>query len=63
MSLHSIDTGEKYYDFALDVGTITGASGKRNHDELFFSFCSFLTPSTIYKVKFKGREVDVNVRK
>lgn len=62
MSLHDIETGNKIYDFSLDLGTITGISGRRNHTECFYSFCSFLTPNTIYRVKFDKTDVDVSVR-
>lgn len=63
MSLHNVETGEKLYDFQLELGTVTGISGKRDHTECFYSFCSFLTPNTIYRVKFNDSNVDVSVRK
>lgn len=62
MSLHDVETGKKLYDFPLELGTIAGISGRRHHTECFYSFCSFLTPNTIYKVKFNDSNVDVSVR-
>lgn len=61
MSLHDLESGKKLYDFPLDLGTIAGISGKRQHTECFYSFCSFLTPNTIYRVKFNDSNVDVSV--
>lgn len=52
MGVYDLDTGKKIYDFQLDVGTISALSGKRYHTEMFYSFCSFLTPSIIHKVDF-----------
>lgn len=52
MSLHKLKTGEKLMDFPIDLGTITGMSGKRDHKEMFYGFCSFLTPNIIYRVDF-----------
>lgn len=52
MSIHDLETGQKVYDFQLDVGTVSSISGKRYHTEMFYSFCSFLTPNIIHKVDF-----------
>lgn len=62
MSLHDLESGKKLYDFPLELGTIAGISGKRQHTECFYSFCSFLTPNTIYRVKFNDSNVDVSVK-
>lgn len=62
MSLYDMETGRKVYDFPVELGTIDGISGKRNHTECFYSFCSFLTPNTIYRVKFRNSGVEVSVR-
>lgn len=61
MSLHEINTGKKIYDFPLELGTIIGISGKRHYTEMFYAFCSFLTPSSIYRVTFNGPEVTVKL--
>jgi len=46
--LHDLKTGERTRQFPLDIGTISGVSGDKKYDELFFSFVSFLTPGTIF---------------
>lgn len=52
MHIYDIYTGIKFYDFSLDVGTISSISGKRHHQLMFYSFCSFLTPNIIHLVDF-----------
>ncbi|XP_065166170.1 prolyl endopeptidase-like isoform X2 [Atheta coriaria] len=62
LSLHKLESGEKIMDFDVDLGTINGTSGKRDHDEMFYGFGSFLTPNTIYKVEFlKDGEIKQSV--
>lgn len=61
MSLHYMNTGTRMYDFPLELGTISGISGKRHYTEMFYSFCSFLTPCTIYRVFFDATNVRVHV--
>jgi prolyl oligopeptidase len=55
MQLYDLNSGERLHEFKLDVGTISAISGKKHHKEMFFSFCSFLTPNIIFKVDFDGR--------
>lgn len=57
MHLHDLETGEKIMDFPLEIGTVTGITGKRHHTEMFFGFTSFLTPNTIYRVDFTEPEI------
>jgi prolyl oligopeptidase len=43
--------GKKLSDIALPaIGTVFGASGRWNRDEIFFGFQSFTTPPSIYRV-------------
>jgi prolyl oligopeptidase len=37
------------------IGTVTALSGKQGDDELFYSFTSFLTPTTIYRYDLGSR--------
>jgi prolyl oligopeptidase len=37
------------------IGTVTALSGKQGDDELFYSFTSFLSPTTIYRYDLKNR--------
>ncbi|KAG5873179.1 hypothetical protein JTB14_035232 [Gonioctena quinquepunctata] len=61
MAIHDLKTGKKIHDFKLDVGTISTISGKHYHKEMFYSFCSFLTPNIIYKVDFDGEKIKETV--
>lgn len=38
-----------------EIGTVTALSGKQGDDELFYSFTSFLSPTTIYRYDLKNR--------
>ncbi|KAJ8918765.1 hypothetical protein NQ315_015085 [Exocentrus adspersus] len=61
MAVHDLKSGEKIYDFKLNMGTVSAISGKYFHTEMFFSFCSFLTPNIIHKVEFDGRRISESV--
>lgn len=52
LSLYTMNAGTKVMEFKLDVGSISGFSGKREHTLMFFGFTSFLTPTVIYIVDF-----------
>lgn len=57
MSIFDLKTGNKIYDFKLDVGTVGSMSGKRKHKEMFYNFYSFLTPNIIHRVTFEGDKI------
>ncbi|KAL3283845.1 hypothetical protein HHI36_018015 [Cryptolaemus montrouzieri] len=59
--LYEISTGKLVHEFKLDVGSIMGISGKRKHTRMFYSFCSFLTPSIIYQVDFEDDKIEEKV--
>lgn len=62
LSLHKLEDGMKIMDFNVGLGTISEFSGMRDHNEMFFTFMSFLTPNDIYKVEFtNGGEVKQSV--
>lgn len=53
-------TGEHVYDFPVPtVGSVTSATGKRKHKELFYSFISFLHPGVIYHYNFETNNAQV----
>uniref|UniRef100_A0A0R3RWT6 Prolyl endopeptidase n=1 Tax=Elaeophora elaphi TaxID=1147741 RepID=A0A0R3RWT6_9BILA len=52
--VYSPKTGQRFYEIPLEIGTISGCFGRKNHTEMFLRFDSFLTPGVIYHVDFKG---------
>lgn len=46
--------GEKIKKFDLPPGTISKIGGRREHDELFYQFTSFLSPGQVYHFDLKN---------
>ena len=61
MYLHQLQTGERLLTFDLDVGSIVGFSGRKEHDEFFYKFVSFLTPGTIYHCNLRNLPIKSTV--
>ncbi|CAL1541986.1 unnamed protein product [Lymnaea stagnalis] len=66
--VYDLATGDRRFQFPLDVGSVVGFSGKKKGTEIFFQFLSFLTPGIIfhcdvttrdYKPKVVFREISV----
>lgn len=51
--LHHLETGERFKEIQLDVGTVRGYSGRRKDHEMFYSFTSFLSAGVIYHCDFR----------
>lgn len=60
--LYSMESGAKIKDFLVELGSITGITGKRKHLEMFYGFTSFLTPHKIYRVDFTQLDLEPVVR-
>ena len=60
--LHKLEDGSFVKNFPLDMGSITGYSGRRKDTEIFYSFTSFLTPGIIYRCDMTGEELKPSVR-
>ncbi|OTF82859.1 prolyl oligopeptidase-like protein [Euroglyphus maynei] len=52
MELRKLSDGSLIKNIQIPVGTVSAISAKRNHDELFYLFTSFLEPSSSYHIKF-----------
>ncbi|CAH0553417.1 unnamed protein product [Brassicogethes aeneus] len=60
LQLNGLNTGEKILDIQMDMGTIENATGRREDNQIFYSFTSFLTPKLIHKVTLETNEVIKN---
>jgi prolyl oligopeptidase len=75
--LHDASSRVKFYDLTgkflnelklPEIGTVGGIVGKRNENEAFYSFSSFIRPNTIFKLNvntldqsiFKAPKIDYN---
>ncbi|KAM3728116.1 Prolyl endopeptidase [Dirofilaria immitis] len=54
--VHCPKTGERFYEIPLEIGTVSGFFGRKDHTEIFLRFDSFLTPGIIYYADFKDIE-------
>jgi len=56
LEMRELSSGTVLETFPLEVGSISGYSGRKKHNEMFFSFTSFLTPGVIYRYDFTAEE-------
>lgn len=53
IELRKLEDGTVTRTLEFGIGSITGFSGKRKQNEIFYYFTSFLTPGIIYHYDFK----------
>ncbi|KAF9165281.1 hypothetical protein BGX20_000661, partial [Mortierella sp. AD010] len=56
LHVHDLRTGAFTNEIAIPIGTIGSVAGRRDDEEMFFSFTSFLDPSTIYRYNFTSEK-------
>jgi len=63
LDVHHLESGKKIYNVPLEVGSITGFSGKEKHDEMFFTFSSMVIPSTSFRLDLTQEKPEAKVFK
>jgi prolyl oligopeptidase len=63
LELRFLSNGTLIQNFPLEIGTVNSYSGKRNQDEFFFNFVSFLAPGTVFHVDFTKEPLTANLFK
>ncbi|KAG0056691.1 hypothetical protein BGZ83_003934 [Gryganskiella cystojenkinii] len=58
LHVHNLTTGAFLNEIPIPIGTIGTVAGRRVDDEVFFSFTSFLNPSTIYRYNFTTEKLE-----
>lgn len=59
IELHRMSDGSLIKTLETDIGSTQGMSGRRNMDEFFMKFTSFLSPGVIYHYDFKTDSLKV----
>lgn len=58
LELRKLNDGALIKNISIPVGTVSAVSAKRDQNELFYSFTSFLIPSSSYYLKFTSDNDD-----
>ena len=61
LCLHQMEDGSFVMNFPLEMGSITGYSGRRKDTEIFYRFISFLSPGIIYRCDMAQTELKPEV--
>lgn len=61
LQIRDLKTGQLLHNLPIDIGTVTGISGKRKDSEIFIGFTSFLTPGIIYKCNLSAEAPEMKV--
>jgi prolyl oligopeptidase len=62
LQIRDLTSGKLVTQLPLDVGTVTGFSGKKKFSEIFYQFASFLTPGVIYRCDLTKPQVQPEVK-
>ena len=61
MQLRQLKDGSCIKTFPLEVGSLEGISGRKNQNELFYKFTSFLSPGIIYHCDLSKENLESSV--
>ncbi|RWV90362.1 hypothetical protein GW17_00047443 [Ensete ventricosum] len=61
LQIRDLKTGNLLHRLPLDVGSVSGISGRREDSEIFISFTSFLTPGIIYRCNLASEVPEMKI--
>ncbi|XP_009384008.2 uncharacterized protein LOC103971658 [Musa acuminata AAA Group] len=61
LQIRDLKTGNLLHPLPLDVGSVSGISGRREDSEIFISFTSFLTPGIIYRCNLASEVPEMKI--
>lgn len=61
LQIRDLKTGVLLHDLPVDIGSVSGISGRRKDSEIFIGFTGFLTPGIIYQCNLKTENPQLNI--
>lgn len=61
LQLRDLETGALLHNLPLDIGSVSGLTGRRQDSTIFVGFSSFLVPGIIYICKLEGNAPEMKV--
>ncbi|PKA56028.1 prolyl oligopeptidase [Apostasia shenzhenica] len=61
LQIRDLKTGKILHPLPIDIGSVTGISGKRKDSQIFIGFTSFLTPGIIYKCNLSAEAPEMKI--
>lgn len=55
LQIRDLQSGNLLHNMPIDIGSVSGISGRRKDKEIFIGFTSFLTPGIIYRCNPCGK--------
>uniref|UniRef100_A0A0G4HJG0 Prolyl endopeptidase n=1 Tax=Chromera velia CCMP2878 TaxID=1169474 RepID=A0A0G4HJG0_9ALVE len=58
LALHDLHTGKLKKPLDIEVGSVSGISGRRTQDEVFFKITNFLSPGRIFRMEVGEKDIE-----
>ncbi|XP_050365033.1 uncharacterized protein LOC126783580 isoform X2 [Argentina anserina] len=61
LQIRDLKSGSLVHQLPIDIGSVTGISGRREDSTIFFGFTSFVTPGVLYQCNLENEVPDLKV--